>query len=120
GRATGQEGPAAPPEHDRAEHGAEPAHAREVDGVAEPVHDHLAGHDKRDRQGEAEPEAAAEDGGVVAGVLAVTGVLAVAATRGLGGRALTGRGVVLAVVVRVDGGRGHDGTSVAYPMGVCG
>ena len=69
--AAGEERPAAPPEHDRAEHRAEPRHPREVELVVEPVHHHLAGDDERDRQQQAEPEAAAEHLRVVAGVLVV-------------------------------------------------
>ena len=44
--------------------------------VAEPVHHHLAGDDERDRQQQAQPEPAAEHLRVVAGVLVVTGMIA--------------------------------------------
>ncbi len=74
GHAAGEERPAAPPEHERAEHRPDPRHPREVERVAEPVHDHLAGDDERDRQQQAEPEAPAEHLRVVAGVLVVAAV----------------------------------------------
>ncbi len=74
---TGEEGPAAPPEHDRAEHRTEPRHRGEVDGVVEPAHHHLAGDDEGDRQEQADPEAATEHLRIVAGVLVVVLVVLV-------------------------------------------
>jgi hypothetical protein len=54
--AAGQERPAAPEEHDRAEHRADPLDAGEVELVAEPVHDHVAGDHHRHGQQQAPPE----------------------------------------------------------------
>ena len=71
GDAAGEERPATPPEHDRAEHRPEPRHPGEVELVAEPLHHHLARDDERDRQRQAHPEPAAEHLRVVTGVLVV-------------------------------------------------
>ena len=62
---------------DRAEHRADPLDAGEVELVAEPVHDHVAGHDHRDGQQQAPPEPAPEHLDVVPGVRAVAAVSAV-------------------------------------------
>src|SRR5699024_10577690 len=101
-----EEGPAAPPEDHRPEHRADPVDAREVELVAEPVHDHRAGRDDRDAEDQAPPEPPAEQVLVMAGVLPVTAVLAVAGvlrvvhrhgvlltTRGCPPRAITARGL---------------------------
>ena len=69
--AADQERPAAVEEDDRAEHRADPRDAGEVQRVAEPVHDHLAGRDDRHGQRQAQPELAPEHLRVVARVLVV-------------------------------------------------
>ena len=66
-----EERPAAPDEHERAEHRPDPGDAVEL--VAEPVHDHLARDDHRDRDQQRQPEPAAEHLRVVPGVLVMTG-----------------------------------------------
>ena len=69
GDAAGEERPAAPPEHERAEHRPVPLHQRQVDRVVEPVHHHVAGDDQRDRERQGQPEPAPEHLRVVTGVL---------------------------------------------------
>ena len=65
-----EERPAAPEEDDRPEHRADPLDPGEVELVAEPVHDHVAGRHHRDGQQQAPPEPPPERLGVVPGVLA--------------------------------------------------
>ena len=69
-----EERPATPEEHDRAEQRPDPLDAREVERVAEPVHDHVARHDERDGQDQRHPEAAPEHLRVMAGVLVMSSV----------------------------------------------
>ncbi len=71
GPPTGQEGPAAPEEDDRAEDRPDPLDPGEVDRVAEPVHDHGAGQDHGHRQQQRPPEPAPEHLDVVAVVAVV-------------------------------------------------
>ena len=82
GDTAGEERPATPPEHDRAEHRPEPRHPSEVELVTEPLHHHLAGHDQRNRQRQTHPEPAAEHLRVMPGVL-VMAVPAIGAVAGV-------------------------------------
>ena len=81
GDATGEERPTTPPEHERADHRTDPGDPWEVDRVAEPVHDHVAGDDQRDRRQQRQPEPATEHLRVVANVLVV-----IAVSMAVGGR----------------------------------
>ena len=76
-----EERPAAPEEHERAEHRTDPCDPGEL--VAEPVHDHLAGGDDRKRDQQGQPEPAAERLRVVPGVLVVPCMSGMAARCGV-------------------------------------
>jgi hypothetical protein len=77
--------------------------AGEVEVVAEPVHDHRAGHDDGHGEGEAPPEALLVDGDVIAMV-----VMRVPA--------VVGFGVVVVLVHQSSSGGGR--TQILYPLGV--
>ncbi len=88
----GQERPAAPYEHEGAEHRPHPVDAVDVEVIAEPVHDHVTGHHQRDRQEETPPEPCAEHLDVVTGVLSLPALAArggrVVGRLGVGSRGL--------------------------------
>ena len=76
GDATGEERPTTPEEHDRTKDRTDQTHAREVQLVAEPVHDHLGRDNDRNGQPQAQPEPATEHLRIVSGVLVVHGMIA--------------------------------------------